>query len=144
MSRVSPKNSNLSIATHGSDGGIFQTLPISHSLGCLYSLIDRKRIPMPSVIDSGCRRPVSWINIANISQSGIALDVCSLGSFFRGSLNSPPSPTFVQGLPAKPHPGIHAAGSVLAVGGWAAGTDLTTTKIGRSINVIHLQHQLGP
>lgn len=36
----------LSVATSGSDGGILRTLLGSSLTGCLYNLIDRRRIPM--------------------------------------------------------------------------------------------------
>lgn len=56
---------NLSIIMHGSDG-IFRILPVSSLMGCLSSLIDRKRIPMSSVIDSICYRPGFWISSSSI------------------------------------------------------------------------------
>ena len=58
--------SNLSVTTCGSEGDIFRTLPVSSLMGCPCSFTDRKRIPMPSVIDIVCHRPGFWINVGNI------------------------------------------------------------------------------
>lgn len=57
---------NLSALTLVSAGGIFRTLSVTNLTGCLYSLTDRKRISMPSVIDGMCQGPGFWISIDNI------------------------------------------------------------------------------
>lgn len=51
---------------HGSSGGILGILPVSSLMGYLYSLIDRKRTPMPYVVNGVCHRPGSWGSTDNI------------------------------------------------------------------------------
>lgn len=43
---------SVSTATHGPNGGISRTLLVSNLTDCLCGLIDRKRTPMPNVMDS--------------------------------------------------------------------------------------------
>lgn len=55
---------NINTAIHGSNYAIFRLFSISSLMGCLCSLTDRKRKPMPNV--NVCHRADLWINISNI------------------------------------------------------------------------------
>lgn len=57
--------SDMSMVTHGSSGGIFRTLSVGGLMGCLCSLIDRKRTAMPHVIEDVCHRPGFWVSVGN-------------------------------------------------------------------------------
>lgn len=86
---------NLRIATYDSDSGIYRTFLAGNLMGCLCSIIDTKRIPMPRVIDSVCHRPGFWINIGNIKVLVIA---CSSLSIVLGPFSPSPGvmiPTLV-------------------------------------------------
>lgn len=57
---------HLSIDINGSHSDVFRVLPVSSLTGCLYSLIDRKRIPKAGIINSVCYRPGLWLSIGHI------------------------------------------------------------------------------